>query len=271
MDKLDKLFGADVTVGDGRVTVSRPAALASPAMDRLALAAVFGEQAERDYARWLIWELAEAVGVRPSSIHELYMARGRGEIGGFTVPAMNVRGMAYDTARSIFRTAKKLDAGAFILEIARSEIAYTDQRPSEYVSVILAAALRESFGGPVFIQGDHCQVNAKKYSSDPEGEPCRVSLPTGIRQLRWAQHRRCNRGCTGRRSRWQREHCDLGGQNRHDTDRFDYHHGFGWLLSRNRRLIPIGPVSRRRRHRGGHRSSRLLGRRRRQRCPGHPR
>jgi fructose/tagatose bisphosphate aldolase len=170
MDKLDKLFGADVTVGDGRVNVSRPAVLASPAMDRLALAAVFGEQAERDYARWLIWELAEAVGVRPSSIHELYMARGRGEIGGFTVPAMNVRGMAYDTARSIFRTAKKLDAGAFILEIARSEIAYTDQRPSEYVSVMLAAALRESFGGPVFIQGDHFQVNAKKFAADPYTE-----------------------------------------------------------------------------------------------------
>jgi fructose/tagatose bisphosphate aldolase len=170
MDKLDKLFGADVTVRDGRVTVAHAAALASPAMDRLARAAVFGEQAERDYARWLIWELAEAVQVRPSSIHELYMARGRGEIGGFTVPAINVRGMAYDTARSIFRTAKKLDAGAFILEIARSEIAYTDQRPSEYVSVMLAAALRESFGGPVFIQGDHFQVNAKKFAADPYTE-----------------------------------------------------------------------------------------------------
>ena len=31
--------------------------------------------------------------------------------------------------------AKTLDAGAFILEIARSEIAYTEQRPAEYVSV----------------------------------------------------------------------------------------------------------------------------------------
>jgi fructose/tagatose bisphosphate aldolase len=170
MDKLDKLFGADVTVRDGRVTVNRPDVLASAAMDRLARAAVFGEQTEREHARWLIWELAEAVGVRPSSIHELYMARGRGEIGGFTVPAINVRGMAYDTARSIFRTGKKLDAGAFILEIARSEIAYTDQRPAEYVSVMLAAALRESFGGPVFIQGDHFQVNAKKFAADPYAE-----------------------------------------------------------------------------------------------------
>jgi fructose/tagatose bisphosphate aldolase len=67
-----------------------------------------------------------------------------------------------------------LDAGAFILEIARSEIAYTEQRPSEYVAVILAAALREGFRGPVFIQGDHFQVNAKKFAVDPSGEVAAV-------------------------------------------------------------------------------------------------
>src|ERR1043166_3692573 len=78
--------------------------------------------------------------------------------------------MAYDTARAIFRTAIRLDAGAFILEIARSEIAYTDQRPAEYVAVMLAAALREGFRGPVFIQGDHFQVNAKKFAADRDTE-----------------------------------------------------------------------------------------------------
>jgi fructose/tagatose bisphosphate aldolase len=78
--------------------------------------------------------------------------------------------MAYDTARSIFRTAIRLDAGAFILEIARSEIAYTEQRPGEYVAVMLAAAMREGFRGPVFIQGDHFQVNAKKFAADPAAE-----------------------------------------------------------------------------------------------------
>jgi fructose/tagatose bisphosphate aldolase len=98
------------------------------------------------------------------------MARGRGETHGFTVPAINVRGDAYDTARSIFRTAKAMNAGAFILEIARSEIAYTDQRPAEYVASMLAAALREGFRGPVFIQGDHFQVNAKKFASDAKTE-----------------------------------------------------------------------------------------------------
>src|SRR4051812_31443647 len=166
MNRLDSLFGSAMSLRDGRVSVSREAALASEAMDSLARSAVFGDQDERDHARWLIWELGQAVGVRPASIHDLYMARGRGEIGGFTVPAINVRGAAYDTARAIFRSAVKLDAGAFLLEIARSEIAYTEQRPPEYVAVMLAAALREGFRGPVFIQGDHFQVNAKKFAAD---------------------------------------------------------------------------------------------------------
>ncbi len=173
MDKIETLnglFGADVSVRDGRVTVNRDASLSSAAMDQLVRAAVFGDADEKEHARWLIWELGQAVGVRPASIQDLYMARGRGETHGYTVPAINVRGMAYDTARSIFRTANTLHAGAFILEIARSEIAYTDQRPAEYVAVVLAAAMREGFRGPVFIQGDHFQVSAKKYAVDPATE-----------------------------------------------------------------------------------------------------
>ena len=170
IESLNTLFGNAVVVRDGRVRVTDESALASADMDRLVRAAVFADGGEREHARWLIWEIGQAVGVRAASIHDLYMARGRGETHGFTVPAINVRGMAYDTARSIFRTAIKLNAGAFILEIARSEIAYTAQRPTEYVAVLLAAALREGFRGPVFIQGDHFQVNAKKFAADPTAE-----------------------------------------------------------------------------------------------------
>ncbi|HEU4565876.1 MAG TPA: class II fructose-bisphosphate aldolase [Gemmatimonadaceae bacterium] len=170
----ESLFGGDVRLENNHVTVLREASLASERMDALVREAVFGQGQARDHARWLIWELGQAVGVRPASINDLYMARGRGEVHGFTVPAMNVRGMTYDTARSIFRTAKRLNAGAFILEIARSEIAYTDQRPSEYVTVLIAAALREGFRGPLFVQGDHFQVNAKKFAADAEGEVAAV-------------------------------------------------------------------------------------------------
>ncbi len=168
-------LGGAVRVDNGHVVVAREKDLASPAMDALVREAVFGQGQARDHARWLIWEIGQEVGVRAASINDLYLARGRGEArGGWTVPAINVRGMSYDTARSIFRTAMRHEVGAFILEIARSEIAYTDQRPSEYVAVMLAAALREGFRGPVFIQGDHFQVNAKKFAVDSSGEVAAV-------------------------------------------------------------------------------------------------
>lgn len=172
--KQSEILGGAIAIVDGAVVVRDEKAIASERFDQLARAAVFGEGQARDDARWLIWEIGQQLGVRCASIHELYIARGRGEVSGFTVPAMNVRGMVYDTARAIFRTAIKLDAGAFICEIARSEIAYTEQRPSEYVAVILAAALREGFRGPVFIQGDHFQVNAKKFAVDPVAEVAAV-------------------------------------------------------------------------------------------------
>ena len=164
------LYQGGVTLVPGGVKIRDQAKLRSSATDRLAWQAVFGSSEEREVARWLIWELGQVTGARPASINDLYLARGRGECGGFTVPAMNVRMLAYDTARAIFRAARSGNAGAIILEIARSEIAYTEQRPAEYVAVLIAAALREGYSLPLFIQGDHCQVNHKKYQADPEGE-----------------------------------------------------------------------------------------------------
>jgi fructose/tagatose bisphosphate aldolase len=117
-----------------------------------------------------IFDVAYEEGVYPSSIHEFYMARGRGEFGGFTVPAINLRSMTYDLARAIFRVADKNGSGAFVFEIARSEIGYTNQPPIEYASMVLAAAIRESYSGPVFIQGDHFQVNAAKFKENPDKE-----------------------------------------------------------------------------------------------------
>src|SRR5437660_2995786 len=138
----------------------------SQSIDELVWTAVFGDTADvKGTARWIIRSLAAAAGIRPASIHDLYMAMGHGQAGGFTVPAINVRAMSYDTARAVVRAAKSLNAGAFIFEIARSEIGYTEQRPHEYAAVVLAAALREGFTGPLFIQGDHVQANAKKYNS----------------------------------------------------------------------------------------------------------
>jgi len=117
-----------------------------------------------------ILDVAHEKGAYPSSIHEFYMARGKGEFSGFTVPAINLRSMTYDLARAIFRAAEKNRSGAFVFEIARSEIGYTNQPPIEFASMVIAAAIKESYSGPMFIQGDHFQVNAAKFKENPDKE-----------------------------------------------------------------------------------------------------
>ena len=158
-------------------------------VDGLVSTAVFGVPGEREAAREAIRVAAAGLGILPASIFPLYEARGRGEVSGFTVPAINVRVLSYDTARAACRAARKLDVGALVFEIARSEIGYTDQRPAEYATVMLAAAIREGWTGPLFIQGDHFQTNPKKMRDDPDREIAAIealideSIPAGFLQI----------------------------------------------------------------------------------------
>lgn len=130
-----------------------------------------GTGASAGWARYLIRAAALELGIFPASIHDLYMARGRGAAPmTFCTPAFNLRALSHHAARAMFRAAQKINGGAFIFEIARSEIGYTGQRPAEYATNILAAAIAEGFTGPVFLQGDHFQVSAKKYAADSAAE-----------------------------------------------------------------------------------------------------
>src|SRR5207244_8429814 len=139
-------------------------------IDQIAYKAVFGDGEAKAGARRTIHLEARARGAVSSSIYPLYMAIGRGEASRrFTVPAFNIRALTYDTARALFRAAMRHGVGAFIFEIARSEIGYTEQRPGEYAACVLGSAIAEGFGGPVFIQGDHFQASAKKWAT-PEGK-----------------------------------------------------------------------------------------------------
>jgi fructose/tagatose bisphosphate aldolase len=179
--ELSEAVAGAAAVDGNQITVGT-AALSPEVVDRLAWTAAFGTSPElKGTARWVIRAVAAAAGIRPASIHDLYMAMGQGKVGGFTVPAINVRAMSYDTARAVIRAARALNAGAFIFEIARSEIGYTEQRPHEYAAILCAAALREGFTGPLFIQGDHVQTNAKKYNS-PERDKELATLRALIRE-----------------------------------------------------------------------------------------
>lgn len=164
------LLGESVSFADGKVVILDEQKLRSE-IGRLAEVSAFETGKRQGAARYAVRMVALAYGAIPASINDLYLSRGKGTTPQtFTVPAMNLRMLSYDAARAVFRSALKMDAGAFIFEIARSEMGYTDQRPAEYVTNILAAAISEGYKGPVFIQGDHFQVSAKRYANDPETE-----------------------------------------------------------------------------------------------------
>jgi fructose/tagatose bisphosphate aldolase len=124
----------------------------------------------KNICHWVIFEAADKFGIIPSSLQTFYEARARHNLTHFTVPAINLRTLTYDSARAVFRAAEKINAGPFIFEIAKSEIGYTEQRPLEYSSFVILAAIREGFRGPVFIQGDHFQVKAKNFLQDRDRE-----------------------------------------------------------------------------------------------------
>lgn len=166
-----RLRGVLKQLQDGTAYVAAASTFTGTLAKDLAETAVFSLKPEvRADARYYIKLAGRALGIKLASINDLYRAMGRGEIEPFTVPAVNVRGLTFDVARSLFKAALKKDCGAFIFEIARTEMGYTSQPPAEYVAVIMAAALREGFKGPLFIQGDHFQAGAAGYSASAEEE-----------------------------------------------------------------------------------------------------
>ena len=166
-------YGNSIEIdGDtGHVRVRDEKLLRSHGIDSLVYLAVFGNPDRQATARWLIWETAQALDILPTSIFELYNASGHDQFSHhFTTPAMNLRAMTYDLARAAFRAALRAKVGAFMFELSRSEMIHTDQRPAEYTSVILAAAIKEGYRGPLFLQADHVQVNALDFQTQTDVE-----------------------------------------------------------------------------------------------------
>src|SRR5688572_2872414 len=165
-------------VADGKLVIDSEAHMREEGIRACVWSATFSVSDDVvEVARWLIWEASQRLGAPSASIHDLYMARGRGEVKGFTVPAVNLRTQVFDMAAAMCRAGQALDAGAIVFELARSEQEYTYQRPGEYITSVLAGCVAANWRGPVFVQGDHYQFNAKKYAIDPEG------TAEGVRKL----------------------------------------------------------------------------------------
>jgi len=127
----------------------------------------FGEKSAPEdvqaLSSWIITEAAQILGAKLASPQEVYVAIAEGKITRkMSFPAVNVRGNSLDTARALFKAAIDNKVGALILEVARSEMGYTNQMPREFAAVMQAAAMMEGFTGPLFLQGDHIQLKAKE-------------------------------------------------------------------------------------------------------------
>jgi fructose/tagatose bisphosphate aldolase len=186
---LGLLTGAAHLEGE-RLVIENENAFRDRAIPDLAWSATFSaDPAVVEAARWVVWEASQELGARSASIQELYLARGRGEVHGFTVPAINLRAQTFEMARTVYEAASAADVGAVILELARSEQTYTYQRPAEFATSVLAGAIAARWRGPVFIQGDHYQFNAAKYAADPEKMTeeirgaCRQASEVGYRNI----------------------------------------------------------------------------------------
>lgn len=156
---------------EGNVVVINADELRSRTIDYLAReAALNGNNDVKVAAQFIIRSAAASLGIIPASINDLYMARKNNAWANMSVPAVNIRADGYETARDVFWAARELNVGAIILELAKSEARYSGQSVGEFAAVGFAAAIKEGHTGPIFLQGDHYQIDKKKYDQDPQKE-----------------------------------------------------------------------------------------------------
>ena len=166
--ELERLMGA-VSIADGQVLVDDHAGVAE-GIGVLPYLAAFGSDEVRQTAHHAAWEIAKVQGIYCASIDALYRQIAAGSLSGFTVPAMNMRAIAFESARGVFQAMLHHKVGAAIFELSRGEIGFTSQRPREYSTAILCAAIAEGYSGPVFLQGDHFQISASRFAASKNTE-----------------------------------------------------------------------------------------------------
>lgn len=177
VSELDQNLNDVVAMSDEDISIKDEGKLREYGIDYLIYSAVLSDDSQvKHLSRIYIRKLARILGIFPASIFPLYKAFGEGTVKDFTVPAMNMRALTYDVAREVFKKATVHEAGAFIFEISRSEMKYTEQNQDEVAVCVLAAAIKEGYQGPVFLQGDHYQFDSKKFKEYPQGQIDEIEL-----------------------------------------------------------------------------------------------
>src|SRR3989304_5622676 len=100
----DNLKGVIEFQGDGNIKILNENKFRTEKLDGIVNCSVFSKNADiLNLSKWLIRVAASKLGIKSSSIQGLYEAMGKKEYKGFTVPAINIRGLTYDFARAVIR------------------------------------------------------------------------------------------------------------------------------------------------------------------------
>jgi fructose/tagatose bisphosphate aldolase len=137
-------------------------------VESLARIAALGDAECSGWARYVLRETARQLGIYPASLERVYRAMAvQPDFPRFTVPAINLRVLPYHSACAVFRAAREQEAAAIIFELSRTEMEYTGQEPAEYAAMIFAAAISCGYQGPLFLQGDHFEINESQLRQNP--------------------------------------------------------------------------------------------------------
>jgi hypothetical protein len=159
-----------ITFEKDRIVISDADTFRENTIDRLVRSAVFGSGEVKEAALWIIWAASQALGCGAASIAGLARSIERGELNGFSVPVMNIRGLNFQIARTMLKAAIAAECGAVLFELSFREIRNQNQRPSEFSAILLAAAIKERWNLPITIQGGYFQVDSSIFFKNPDSE-----------------------------------------------------------------------------------------------------
>lgn len=137
MSQLGDTFQGIIKISNGSVRVLNPSQIRGPLLERLAFTAALHEKVEmRGTARWLIKMFTPYFGIDIEVHQKDASASG---------PTIEIHGMGYALARTLFRTARTYQLRTFIL-IAEAK------KQAGNMGTISAAAIEEGFQGRLIFQ-----------------------------------------------------------------------------------------------------------------------
>lgn len=128
----------------------------------------------RDVCRWILREAAAAEGIHCTSLAGLYAALARGLAPPVTVPLLRACVLPYDVARAVLRAARDHASEALAFAFGPEDASDTGLSVLDYASCVLAAALRERHGGPIFLRFGPLRVRSAAFALDAGAELSRL-------------------------------------------------------------------------------------------------